>query len=283
MAGHNAHNLTMEDPRRDEGLRSLLSALEPRREVMSFSTAIALIEAAPPVRETWLSRLAARPQPLRWAMAPLALLLAVSVLWAMPAQSDYVGTVVLAELPSNWQPGGPELAEVNALAREQVAALGIPQSEYYMLAGERAGRDSLSFVLIGLDPTQANALFDALSTRFPALAAFPAEINPVDSQRYGRSKLSELYVRLTQAGSASVAPDQLRTYVLQALQDAGLTDIEIQIRRTPDGRVVVEVDAAMSIAVDGRTQEELAAAGLGPEVLGEGAYRELLKQLAAGE
>ena len=283
MAGHNAHNLMMEDPRRDESLRSLLSVLEPKREVMPFSDAVSIIESAPPVMETWLSRLLARPRPMRWAMAPLALLLAVGVLWAVPAQSDYVGTVVLAELPSNWLPGGPELSEVNALARDEVAALGVPQSEYYMLAGERAGRDSLSFVLIGLDAEQAENLFNTLKVRFPALAAFPAEFSPVDSQRYGRSKLSELYVRLTQAGQAPAKPDELRTYVLQALQDAGLTDIEIEIHRTPEGRVVIEVDAAMSIAVDGRTQDELAAAGLGPEVLGEGAYRELVEQLAAGE
>lgn len=283
MTGHNAHNRETMSLQRDESLRSLLSVLEPRREVMPFSQVISLIESAPPVKETWLSRLMARPQPVRWAMAPLMLMLAVSVLWAMPAQSDYVGTVVLAQLPSNWQPGGPELAEVNALAREEVAALGVPQSEYYMLAGERAGRDSLSFVLIGLDTTQAEALFTTLSTRYPALAAFPADFSPVDSQRFGRNKLSELYVRLTQAGQAPADPDQLRTYVLQALQDAGLKDIEIEIHRTPEGRVVIEVDAAMSIAVDGRTQEELAAAGLGPEVLGEGAYRELVNQLAAGD
>ncbi len=283
MSGHNAHNREAQDLRRDESLRTLLSALEPQHEVMPFSQAMSLIATAPPVKETWLSRLLAQPQPARWAMAPLTLALAVGVLWAMPAQSDYVGTVVMAQLPSNWQADGPELAEVNTLARETFAALAVPQSEYYMLAGERAGRDSLSFVLIGLDTAQAESLFDTLSSHYPALAAFPADYSPVDSQRFGRSKLSELYVRLTQAGQAPEAPDQLRTYVLQALQDAGLKDIAIEIHRTAEGRVVIEVDAAMNIAVDGRTQDELAAAGLGPELLGEGAYRELVGQLAAGD
>jgi hypothetical protein len=281
MAGHNTHNRIEVDPPRDSGIQALLSCLEPQREVMPFSRALDIIDSAPPARESWLGRVA-RPQPMRWAAAPVALMLATCVLWALPAQSDYAGTVVLAELPSNWQPDGPELQEVNALARDEFSALAIPQAEYYMLAGERAGRDSLTFVLIGLDAAQAETLFDTLSDHFPALAAFPADYTPVDSQRYGRSKLSELYVRLTQAGHAPADTNQLKAYVLQALQDAGLTDIEIQIRRTPEGRVVIEVDAAMSIAVEGRTQEDLAAAGISPELLGDSAYRELLQQLAAG-
>jgi hypothetical protein len=283
MAGHNAHNRMDADPPRDSGLRSVLYTLEPQQEVMSFSRAIDLIESAPPVRETWLSRLSAHPQPVRWAAAPLVLLISLGVLWAIPAQSEYVGTVVLTDLPSNWQAGGPELTEVNTAARGEFEKLDIPQAEYYMLAGERAGRDSLTFVLIGADQQQAEALVSKLCGEFPALAAFPADYTPVDSQRYGRSKLSELYVRLTQAGAAPADADQLRAHVLQAVQDAGLTDIDIQIHRTPEGRVVIEVDAAMSIAVEGRTQEELAAAGITPAVLGDSAYQELLKQLAAGE
>lgn len=286
MQTTNAHNRMDQNLERDAFLRSALECLEPAREVMPFSKAIGLIDSAPPARIPWYARLvAAAPRQLKYAMAPmLVMLMAVATLWAMPAQSDNVGTVLMTQLPANWNIGGAELAQLRTGADEVLAQAAVPQSEVYILIGERGGRDSLAFVLLGLDEAQARAFHTGLSGRYPALAGFTPAYQGVDSGVYGESKLSELYVRLTRAGElGSRGSDDLRAYVLGALYDAGLSDIEIDINRLPDGRVVINVDAAMDIAVEGRTQEELAAAGINPATIGEQAYSELLTELAAGQ
>jgi hypothetical protein len=70
--------------------------------------------------------------------------------------------------------------------------------------------------------------------------------------------------------------------VLRSLAAAGFGVEDVRIDRRADGKIVIEVEASLQVTVEmGRTQEELEAAGLSEELVGEENFQRLLTELAA--
>jgi len=262
-------------------LRDLLHAAETGRPVLPWQQVEQLVATAPPVRVPWYAPLvtpAARP--LRFAAATLTLLVCcVAVLAAVPAQSDQVGTLVLSRLPSGWEVGSPAFEEAKLAAQQQFSQLAVPQGELVTLVSDRHGQQVLTFALLGAGRAQAREFYTDFSTAYPALAAYQADFEPIDSGRYG-SALNELLVRITTAGgSARQSDSELTAAVLRAMRDSGLTDIGVTIKRNADGSVTVEIEATLRISVSGHSPEELEAQGLSEDLLGPQLYQQLLKEL----
>lgn len=284
MMKRERHNRQGEGLRPDPALRELLSVVDGPAEPLLWSTVERLVASAPPVRVPWWSPVVGRATlRLRYVAATLLVLLMGSgVLAVLPAQSDAVGTLALTKLPSAWQVGGAAFDEVKQAAQAEFAALKLPQAELFTVVGERAGRDELAFAMLGADRRSAERFLAVMRTRYPALAAFDAEFTLIDTNRFG-SRLNELMFQLTHGRLASMDDAALKSFVLSALSTSGFGDVEnVTITRRPDGKIVIEVDASLSVAVEqGRTQEELAAAGLSEGLLGEENFQRLLGELAA--
>lgn len=285
MVKREMHNRQGEGLRPEPALRELLSVVDGPAELLPWSTVERLVASAPPVRVPWWSPVVGRATlRLRYVAATLLVLLMGSgVLAVLPAQSDAVGTLALTKLPSAWQIGGAAFDEVKQAAQAEFAVLELPQAELFTVVGERAGRDELAFAMLGADRRAAERFLTVMRTRYPALAAFDAEFTLIDTNRFG-SRLNELMFQLTHSGRLGNLDDAaLQSFVLSALSASGFGDVEnVTITRRPDGKIVIEVDASLSIAVEqGRTQEELAAAGLSEGLLGEETFQRLLGELAA--
>lgn len=261
-------------------LGELLQAAENSAEVLPWCEVERLVATAQPVRQPWFTALSAPARPLRFATSMLALVVCSTiVLAALPAQSDQVGTLVVSKLPSGWQVGSPAYEEVKLDAQRSFSQLSIPQGELYLMIGARSGRDQLAFAMLGADQAQAQAYYAQLCQAYPALAAYSADYEPIDSGRYG-SLLNELLVKLGNAGQASAPDDaELKAAVLKTLKGSGLSEIDVAVKRAADGSVLIEVEATLQISVNGHTREEMEAQGLSEELLGSEAYRQLLSEL----
>jgi len=270
--------------KRDAALGGLLASADSSRELLSWRAVEQLVAKASPVRVPWYASLTrAGGRPLRYAMAlSLLLLMGTGLLAIAPAQSDQVGTLILTKLPSAWQVDGPAFTEVRNHADAEFTALGIPQAEMFVVVGERAGRDELAFVMLGVDRGSAEGFLTAVTRAYPALDAFTADFSSLNTDRFG-SRLNELVYNLTHAGSAVTSDDEsLKVFVLKTLAGLGFRDVEnISIERRADGKIVITIDAALELSVEqGRTQEELSAAGLSEELLGSSEFQRLLDYVA---
>lgn len=269
------------NPVRDARLARLLTS-EAVPDVLPWSRAVALIEAAPPARRPWYAPLLHSAPQLRYVLGTLlALGLGTGVLAALPAQSDQVGTVLSLNLPAAWQVGSPEYADFKSGAGELFAGLAVPQGEMYFLNQNRSGsRPELAIVLLGVDRAAAAGLHEDLVQRYPALEPYAPDYMALNSHLTG-SRLNELLLQLGAPPAGQLDEASARLLVLRELRQAGYDNIDIRVEHSADGGLVIEVDAAMPIAVQGHTQEDLSAAGFTEETLGPDGYQRLVEALAA--
>jgi len=262
----------------------LLEMLDSAGEPLPWSAVERLVVEAPAIKAPWWAvHVTHGVRQLRYAMAALVLALCgVGVLTALPAHSDQVGVLVLTKLPSSWAGEGQVLTEAKAAANQLFDRLDVPQSNLSIIIGERAGRDELAFVLMGIDRPTAENFMLSLYEASPALAAFGADYAPIDSGRFG-SRLNELAYSVSHGGSLErLTDDELTAHVLHSLADAGFGVANVSIDRRADGTIIIEVEASLTVTVEmGRTQEELEAAGLSRELVGEDNFQRLLNEVAA--
>lgn len=253
------------DPRLGALLREAYSESDARR-VLPWPQALALVEAAPAVRPAWYQRLLGpAPRPLRYALAPLALLaLGIASLAAIPAQSEVAGLVVLTDLPVAWSQGSPEFTDFEQGARQSFREQAPAGAELYILETQDAqsGRPQLALSMLHLEEGDARALYGGLQQRYPALQAFSPQLLPVESAAQG-NLLGQLMGQALEPGKLARLDDAgLKLHVLKALRDAGLKVNNIVVKRQADGSAMVDVDAEMQFTVGERRQEDLEAAGL---------------------
>lgn len=265
------------------GLGRLLESLDSAGEPLPWPAVERIVAQAPPVAAPWWSlRLYQGARQVRYALAALALIVfGTGVLAVMPAHSDQVGTLVLTKLPSTWTTDGPVFTEAKQTASQLFGNLAVPQSNLSIIIGERDGRDELAFVLMGIDRPAAKGFMESLYEASPALAAFNAEYTTIDSGRFG-SRLNELAYSISHGGSLErLSNEDLTAHILQSLSQAGLRVESVKIDRQPDGKIIIEVDASLKVTVEmGRTQEDLEAAGLSKELVGEDNFQQLLNEVA---
>jgi hypothetical protein len=254
---------------RDARLGALLSeaySLSEARRVLPWQRALDLIDAAPPLRLAWHQRLLGpSPRPLRYALAPLALLtLCLSVLTAIPAQSEFAGLVVLTDLPGAWTAGSEQIADFELGAREAFFAAAPDGAELFLLGTKdaRSGRPRMALTMLHVEQAAAHSVYAALQARYPALKAFEPSFESLGGRPSGSL--------LRQVAERIVSPDRLprlddaglKLHVLEVLHQAGLEAKNIVVTRQADGSAVVDVDAEMRFTVGEREQEDLEAAGL---------------------
>lgn len=262
----------------------LLDLLDAAGEPLPWSAIERIVDQAPPVRTHWWATGVGRgARQLRYALAAIVLaIFGTGILAVMPAHSDQVGTLVLTKLPSSWSADSQVLIEAKQTANQLFNELAVPQSNLSMIIGERAGRDELAFVLMGVDKPAAKTFMASLYDESPALAAFSAEFSLIDSGRFG-SRLNELAYSVSHGGQLDrLTDDQLTAHVLHSLSQAGFGVDSLTIERRSDGKIIIEVEASLKVTVEmGRTQEELEAAGLSEELIGEENFQRLLSEVAA--
>jgi hypothetical protein len=272
------------DPRMGRLLAGAINEVMPERGLLPWDKVELLIATAPPVEVSWYTRLVhGGARPLRYALASMMMLaLGTGTLAVIPAHSDIAGTVVLTSLPAAWQAGSAEVADFEQGAQSVFARTAPQQAELAVLDVQQpGGAPSLALSMLHVQPQQAEAIFAELSETYPALSAYEPRFVPVSNWE-PRSLLSQAFMRLSHPQSlAKLSDDELRAKVLGSLKSVGLEPLSIEVKRQADGTVVIEIDAAMQIAVEGRTQEELDAAGLSRNALGEQAYTKLLTELEA--
>jgi len=270
--------------RPDAELGGLLRAAGEPPELMPWSRVEQLVASAPPVKVPWWSNWAVPVvRQLRYALALFIVLgVGVGTLAMMPAHSDFVGTLVLTEMPNTWSPDGPAFNEVRSAAEARFAELAHPQSELYVMVGERAGRDELAFVLMGLPEEAAQGFISELQEKYPALSAFETDYQSIDAGRFG-SRLNELAYSISHRGALEQLPvNELKSHVLKSLGNSGFGVENIEISRRADGTIVIEVEASIEVAVEmGRTQEDLADFGLSEKLVGSENYQRLVSEVAA--
>lgn len=269
--------------KRNEELGALLSELDPQQELTSWSRVEELVAQAPPVRVSlWQHLTQGRPQRvLRHSVAMLiVLLIGTGVLAVMPAHSDYVGTLALTQLPSGWEPGSATFEQVKHDARAQFNAMGIPQSEMFMVVGERAGRDELAFALVGLNTEQAQEYLDGLAGVYPALAPYPATLEDITRQQF-ENRLAQVAYHVGLSSKEVRSNDtQLGRTILTALDNSGFGDVaNVEIRREADGRIIIEIETELEVPVRGISQEDLVESGMSRELLGEANFNDLLSEI----
>jgi hypothetical protein len=266
---------------RDERLGAVLREAAAAPELLSWRQIEQLVAAAPPARTPWYSSLIHAPAPLRYAMAPF-LIAAVSAgtLWVMPAQSQQVGTLVLTALPAAWGDNNAELAEVQQAAQDESAKLGLGQGQLTLMSADRAGQKQLVFTMLEARRPQAEQIIKRLDARYPALSAYTPEYVDITADP-AANRLAQLVQEVRHGAGAKQDQTQLARQVLGALHSAGLDDLAIDVQPQADGSLVVEIAATFKMKLAGHTQEELQAAGLDANTLGEARYKQLVEQTGA--
>jgi hypothetical protein len=272
------------DLTRSDKLAALLTSAAPETDLLSWQAVHAIVRSAPPVHSAWYERfLYGGARQLRYGLASvLAFGFGTGLLAMLPAQSDLAGTLVVTDMPSAWTTGSVEMQQFEAGARESFAALKLPQAELYVLDVARSGqRPELALAMLNVPDSDARAFHTQLAARYPALTAFPAQFEAIDTDIAG-SRLNELFLKLTNPDALTGAgDDEIRGRVLSALGQMGLVPTRVETRRLPDGTIVVEIDAQMSISVGDQSTDKLESIGLSRETLGDAAYTRLLMELGA--
>jgi hypothetical protein len=267
---------------RSPRLADLLKSADTDPRLLSWSAAQAIVESAPPVQASWLRQWSAGSvRGLRYGLSSLlALGFGTGLLAMLPAHSDNVGTMIVTDLPSAWTAGSVQMEQFQAGARERFAALDLPQSELYVLDVAQSGeRPELALALLNVDEPAARHYFDALADKYPAIEAYPAEYGAIDTELAG-NRLNELFLQMTNPGALNGADEnEIHGRVLGTLGRLGLTPLSVETERLADGTLVVEIDAEMSIAVEGASPAALESHNLSPDTLGDAAYQRLLTEL----
>ncbi len=276
------------DAARDALWRELLLSAEAPAEqieqILPWQRVMALVDSAPPAKASWADLVFGRvARQARFALAGVALaVVGAGSLAVMPAQSDQIGTVVLAKVPLTWKSGGAELAEVQAAAESSFSKLNAgDQADMYFLPLKSENNDAhptLAIAFLNVESEQAEQVFNGLAERYPGLRTGEPEFRDIQSQVF-ESRLQELLAGLREPGSYSgMGEAQIRSEVLRQLRSAGLSPDSISISRTADGGLKIEISASMDINVaGGHMQETLDQIGLGPELLGSEAYEQLME------
>ncbi len=263
-------------------LRELMQATHPAGEFMSWDRVVALVESAPPVRVPWyLAFLDGYQRQLRYAAAPLLIMLMVGGMWIMPAQSLNVGTTVVAELPQDWSYDSPQFMELRTASKSEFDSLNLPQASMKLLMMPQDNGQKMVMVLSGVDSAQADSFYGSLAGHFPVLAALPHELHPIEAKLHD-NLLREVSSRI--AGIRQVEglnDNQLSLLVMDVLTEAGFSNIRLDIQRTQSGRVQIDVEADLedSGSISELTIDELRDAGYGPGSLGPDAYKTLLDEI----
>ena len=266
---------------RSPAVRKLLEATNPEQDILPWSSVIALVDGAPDVRVPWYLRLALRGRrQLAYATVPGIVLVLLGVLWAMPAQSNYMGTIMTTGLPAAWTADSVEVEEVQAKALALFDKVKPSYGELIFKVTSGEDRPQLMLAMLGLDRASALELVEELESSYAALQAFEEDYTEISSDKYS-SRFDELFSRLQRRldGTSWNSTDELKLHVLSYLRQAGFENIQTEIIRKDDGRIFVEIDANFRIEVPGRTQEALEAAGMTEQALGSDAYGQLLREL----
>lgn len=232
-------------------------------EVMPWSRVEAIVASAPvaqaPRLWTVLFSLPKVAQPMRLASGLAALLvLATGALAVIPAQADRVGTIISTPLPGSWQPTSAQMDEFKGAAQSGFAALGLPDSQLYVLnVAEPNGRPELAVVMQNVDEPQARAFYAGLAKKYPALDSdsYEPRVEDIEGDSPG-SVLSTVVAGALQPGQLKgLSESEARIHILKALSGMGLTPTEVRTSRRADGTLVIEISAQMPIEVEGHTQE----------------------------
>jgi len=265
--------------RRSPQLARLLREAQPP-EVLPWARAVDLIAAAPPARASIFDLLGAN-QTLRFASGLAACLVVLAgALAVLPAQARHVGTVISTQLPAAWKPGSAQVAEFKTAAQQRFGALGLPDSQLYLLSvAHDNGQPELAVVLQNVDSADAEAFYNDLAKSYPALAAdsLQRRIEDVDGESPGSLLSVALAGALAPSHLSRLSEGDARIAVLKAIDSMGLTPTEVSTSRRSDGTLVVNISADMQIPVVGHTQEDLNRRGLSRDTLGERGFEELLK------
>lgn len=263
----------------------LLSAEAPASQldqILPWNKVLHLVDRAPAERVAWPDLVFGRvSRQARFALAAVAMaFVGAGSLAVMPAQSDQIGTVVLAKVPVAWQAGGPELAEVQAAAESRFSSLSLSdQADMYFLplkAAENETHPTLAIAFLNVEANQAEQLFDGLAEQYPGLRSGEPKFKDIQSQVF-ENRLQELLGGLREPGRfRGLGEAQIRSEVLRQLRGAGLSPDSINVQRTPEGGLRIEISASMDINVDsGHVQEALDQIGLSREILGDEAFEQL--------
>lgn len=241
---------------RDERIGALLRESAPQTELLSREQLSALVASAPPAKQAWYALLLKSPAPLRYALAPFALLFMLSIaLSVVPAQSMQVGTMVYTMLPTDWERSSTAFAEVQAQSVREFAGLSLPQGVLHIFTAELAGRDQLVFTLVDADRVAAESFMQRLNARYPMLEAFRQDY--VDMQTSpGGSRLAQLVQQVQHGARQGLDETQLARQVLGALHSAGLTGLDVSYETLADGSRVVRIEGEFSMQIQGHLQEE---------------------------
>lgn len=263
-------------------LNELLRSTHPAPEIMPWDRVVALVESAPPVRVPWyVAFLDSYQRQLRYAAAPLMVMLLIGVMWAMPAQSLNIGTTVVSELPQDWSSDSPQVAELNAASRAMFADMALPQSSLRLMVMPQDGAQKMVMVLSGADAEQAQSFYNQLSGDFPVLAAMQHELHPIETRMH-ENLLRDVASRISGTREVEgLSDNQLSLLVMDILTEAGFSNIRLDIQRTSDGKVRINVEADLDES--GSTSElsldELREAGYEESTLGNDAYKTLYEEM----
>jgi len=242
---------------RNEKLAQLMRQAE-MPAVLPWSRVEAIVASAPPAKAP-LFALPKFAQPMRLAAGFAALLvLGTGALAVIPAQAGHVGTIISTPLPASWQPNSAEMGEFKKAAQSGFSALGLPDSQLYVLNVAQAnGRPELAVVMQNVETEDARAFYAGLAKQYPALDAesFEPRVEDIEGDSPGSVLSTVVAGQLQPSRMRGMSEADARIHVLKALSGMGLTPTEVKTSRRPDGTLVIEVSAQMPIEVAGHTQE----------------------------
>lgn len=227
-------------------LRDLLRDSCTAGDFMSWDRVTALVESAPPVALPWyVAFLDSYQRQLRFAAAPLMVLLLVGGMWAVPAQSRNVGTTIVVQLPADWTHDSPQFVELRESSRSEFENLGISQSGMKLFLIDDDSTQQLVVVMRGVAADQADAWYGRMAASFPVLDAVRHEAHPIEARMHD-NLLQEVGSRLGGSQAVSELSDnQLSLLVFEVLGEAGFSNIRLDIQRADSGKVRIDVQADM--------------------------------------
>lgn len=267
----------------DPRIANLLGSLPQGQDVLPWQKVLAIVDNAPLVDVPWYSRVwHSNQRQLQFATVPAALFLVVCSLWAMPAQSDHAGTVVVTNLPAAWTVDSPAFREVEQAARNGFAPLDNQQTSLFIKVGTEGQTKKLVFALLGVGHDDAVKFYSKLRETYPALAAFNEDYIDVSNGHY-KNRLAEIFDNLARKLNSRKLgkADEIKLNVLKFLRESGFNDIEVTVSKGGGGSLIIEIDATMKVSVPANVADELDTLGLTEELLGKAGFDSLVSELAA--
>lgn len=262
--------------------RELLRSCEPSPELMSWNQVVSLVESAPPVHVPWFMEfLSGNQRQLRFAAAPLLVLVLIGGMWVMPAQSLNIGTTVISDLPGDWTHSSPQFQELNAVCRASFDELALPQTNMKLMVVPEGASQKMVMVLSGVNAQQTSKFYGSLQERFPALAAMEHELHPIETKTH-ENLLADMTARI--GGMKQVeglSDNQLKLHVKNILDEAGFTNVKLTVSRSASGKVLIDVEADFENRGNQSelTIDDLNNAGYDRDSLGSETYEILLDEM----